>query len=679
MNIITDNSAIPNYFIRQSSKFNGIVDVKWFGAMGDGINDDTDAIQSALDFVSFTQNPIPWNDASFGGGTVFLPKGVFLIFKTLLLGTNCKLIGVNNRYHFQYLKDKNSGGSIIKAGLSLLNNWVISSATYENWIPPTPPAPPALNLLPFNEALKKGGDPNVEPLVYNNYIYRMGISIENLTIDGGENIAFGGIRLANAGNSMIRNVGCFNTKCAFMLNTCWGGSIENCFSIARWYGALAIECNSTLISNCYFAGIEDQLNEQIPETELPNFIYQGEGHDDYSKWGLNYDVKFGKNGIYSFNTYGIQIQATVTEYFHNGYVIFNSLANINAAYIEGVMYHGLVAGVEKCQIVINQIVVINPNFCYYFGKDLVAEINGHSSIIGGSNPDILYVPDESTGRNITFSKTIYKNRTYQKDISFVDEGAEGQNFGAVYVNPDSGNDLNYGFNENDPVETFDAALIRVQNQSTINPIKTIYIRAAPQIGEGIDPWYGAAIKNLDIVSIENADVLIKTYDIDLNVYPQRIKGRIYFKGENSGANLAGIGQVELLGNVKLYFRNIDLVCNTPQAMPVIPTNMSLFGLKNAFGKITFNNDSMFLILPPTHYDIDLDNIHYHLVQANLDSTIFPSPKSLLEVKFLNISINSGALSPIQNGNQNLAIDCIQINSLRNGTGWQDAEIISNNF
>lgn len=311
----------------------------------------------------------------------------------------------------------------------------------------------------------------------------------------------------------------------------------------------------------------------------------------------------------------------------------------------------------------------------------MAEINGHSSINGDLSKflDILYVPDSTTGRNITFSKTIYKNRTYQKDISFADEGAEGQNFGAVYVNPELGSDLNYGFNENDSVETFDAALIRVQNQSTINPVKTIYIRAAPQIGEGIDPWDGAAIKNLDIVSIENADVLIKTYDVDLNVYPQRIKGRIYFEGENSGAYLAGIGQVELLGNVNLHFRNIDLVCNTPQAMPVNPTNMSLFGLKNAFGKITFNNDSMFLILPPTHYDIDLDNLNYHLVQANLDSTIFPSPKSLLEVKFLNMSINSGALSPIQNGNQNLAIDCIQINSLRNGTGWQDAEIISNNF
>lgn len=497
----------------------------------------------------------------------------------------------------------------------------------------------------------------------------MGISIENLTIDGGVNIAFGGIRLANAGNSMIRNVGCFNTKCAFMLNTCWGGSIENCFAIARWYGALVIECNSTLISNNYFAGIIEALNSFIPENELPAFIYQAE---PYSNWGLNNNVKYGKNGIYAYNVYSLQIQATVAEYFQNGYVILNSLANINAAYIEGIKYYGLVAGIEKCQIVVNQILVANPNYCFYFGKDLVAEISGHSSANGGSYPDILYVPNTSTGRNITFSKTIYKNRTYQKDISFLDEGAEGQNFGAVYVNPDSGNDLNYGFNANDPVQTFDAALIRIQNQSTINSIKTIYLRAAPVIAEGIDPRIGAAIKNLEIVPIENTDVLITTYDIDKEVRPPRIKGRIFFEGLTS--QVAQIGQIEFLGHVNMYFRNVDLICNLPLILPLNSVNMSMFGLRNSFGKLTFNNDSV--SSPP--YDIDLRS-DYSIVQSNLTSLTMVSPLSLVEIKFVNIAINGGSLSPVQTGAQTIGVDCVQIASTRTGGGWQDAIIIRNNF
>jgi hypothetical protein len=54
--------------------------------------------------------------------------------------------------------------------------------------------------------------------------------------------------------------------------------------------------------------------------------------------------------------------------------------------------------------------------------------------------------------------------------------------------------------------------------------------------------------------------------------------------------------------------------------------------------------------------------------------------ALLRAKTINTSdIYGGALSPVQFGNQNLGVDCIQIASSRNGNGWQDAQIIQNNF
>ncbi|MDZ4668082.1 MAG: hypothetical protein SGJ00_09370 [bacterium] len=54
----------------------GFVNAKWFGAIGNGIFDDTAAIQGALDFISKTSDTNPANIPNFGGGTVFLPKGV---------------------------------------------------------------------------------------------------------------------------------------------------------------------------------------------------------------------------------------------------------------------------------------------------------------------------------------------------------------------------------------------------------------------------------------------------------------------------------------------------------------------------------------------------------------------------------------------------------------------------
>lgn len=128
----------------------GFVNATWFGAKGDGINDDTPAIQAALDFISKTNDFNPSNEAYYGGGTVFLPKGVYRIVDTLLIGQNCRLIGVNNRYHFEYLINQNSGGTVIEAQFINSNKWVISSATFNSQNGSN-----KNQFLPFNIALSK--------------------------------------------------------------------------------------------------------------------------------------------------------------------------------------------------------------------------------------------------------------------------------------------------------------------------------------------------------------------------------------------------------------------------------------------------------------------------------------------------------------------------------------------
>lgn len=663
MNIITDATPAPNtnYFIRQSQKFDGILNVFWFGAIGDGLNDDTNAIQSALNFISKTDDPNPSEESWYGGGTVFLPKGVYLISETLFIGQNCRLVGVNNRYHFEYLSNPDAGGSVIKANFEDINQWVISSATYEY----NTSSPPILNLLPYDVALSKD---NGNGYNYNNYIYRKGINIENLTIDGGYKIAFGGIRLSNAGNSTIRNVGMHNAKCGFMLNTCWGGSIENCFVNTIWYGALVISCNSAIIIDSYFRGVSE--TPFIDEEDLPDFIY----HDlPYSDWDLNDNVKYGKTGIYCYYTSSLSVISSVVEATTNAVSCLDSTMSLISIHIEDIKYYGIIVGIGlSTQLNADQIFFWKLQSGFYFGKSAMASLNTIKVTGPTESDNQLFVYNNSTNRNVTFSNTIYIKRKYFSDILFADEGVSGQNYGAVYVNPDDGNDDNYGFNQNDAIKTFDAALIRIQNQSTVNPIKTIYVRAAPMINEEGNPKTGAAIKNLDIVSIENADVLITTYDINLEVNPPRIKGRIFFEGLTS--KIAQIGQIEFLGNVNMYFRNVDLVCNNPNSMSANQVNLSMFGLRNSYGRLSFNNDSIYS--PP--YDIDL-NLCYSIIQANINTSIFFSPLSLIDIKFANITINGGCLSPVQNGTQSLGVDCVQIGSSTNGVGWQDASIIRNNL
>jgi hypothetical protein len=120
---------------------------------------------------------------------------------------------------------------------------------------------------------------------------------------------------------------------------------------------------------------------------------------------------------------------------------------------------------------------------------------------------------------------------------------------------------------------------------------------------------------------------------------------------------------------------VDLATNNLQGPPPFGSlNVSMFGLNKTRSKITFEGfrDSY------TNYDADIYlGKHYNLLQSN--DVIYL--KSLIEAFFLNIFIDNdlGGLSPMQNGNQNLSVICTAVNSTHGPIGWQDSQIIMNNF
>jgi len=75
------------------------VNVKWFGAVGDGVTDDTKALQDAL--------------ASLGdsGGLVFLPAGTYLYNETLVIGSGQTIAGVGS-YNGSTLLYAGSGSAV---------------------------------------------------------------------------------------------------------------------------------------------------------------------------------------------------------------------------------------------------------------------------------------------------------------------------------------------------------------------------------------------------------------------------------------------------------------------------------------------------------------------------------------------------------------------------------------
>ncbi|RMG91313.1 MAG: hypothetical protein D6706_18360, partial [Chloroflexi bacterium] len=84
--------------------FTGAVNAHWFGAKGDGVADDTAAIQAAINYLQTT------------GGVVYLPEGTYIISASLSLYSGITLKGDGPRYRYLYKQSAAThvGGTEIK-------------------------------------------------------------------------------------------------------------------------------------------------------------------------------------------------------------------------------------------------------------------------------------------------------------------------------------------------------------------------------------------------------------------------------------------------------------------------------------------------------------------------------------------------------------------------------------
>lgn len=678
----------------------GFVNVKWFGAKGDETADDIDAIQAAIDYITYTTYVSVWDAGATtphqnyesGGGEVFFPGGKYRISKNILVGQHCKLLGVSKGGYgyFNASSTDHQNGSVIVCDFAAPEDneqqWAIQTACY--WT--NSPTQPILSIqgkliekdfavkpVDFDGVVKPPPNPDNEKYPPN-LTNAIGVTIEGLIIDG--NGCYGGIKLSGAPSSLIRNVEVFQTKIGFMLSACWGSAIENCYTEdIYWYGAVICSCNGIKVSGCYFDGRPNYIPLNFSELAF-NTV-------DYSD--LNTTAQYGSTGIFCLGVSALSLHACVIEYFDNGIFAAWTSLSTQALFLEAITNYGIVL---KASVMSNftQSTFVSMPYAFFIGPGPVVSVDTAKILASVQN---LIVDNDPDYRQVIFNQVrtelgvlipVTGKRIYKRDIIFLDEVT-----GSVYVDPVHGNDINFGYSDTDAVKTFDAALIRVQNSYIPNTpyqkaiydrINTIYIKAAPPIsGEG-SPITGAALKNINLVSIENNDLLITSYGVD-ETHP---KARIYFQEDWRPEREIIIGQIELLGNVNLYFRNVDLVINDiPPMGPSTTSQLSIFGLKNAYGKVTFESNNA---IPSTVGNIILQ-FPYFLFQSNPNISGSNPARSLLDVKFVNISLVGGSgLSSNIVGIPVLGVDCVQINSVipaayysLPGNGWQDAIIIRNNF
>lgn len=99
-----DTSSGAGRWIRN---FSGSVNVRWFGATGDGATDDRAAIQDTIDFVSTRTN---------SGGTVYIPVGIYDIKTTGLVVQNAGVVIAGESQGGQFNLTNPDGSTILYTG-----------------------------------------------------------------------------------------------------------------------------------------------------------------------------------------------------------------------------------------------------------------------------------------------------------------------------------------------------------------------------------------------------------------------------------------------------------------------------------------------------------------------------------------------------------------------------------
>ena len=274
------------------------VSIKEFGAIGDGVADDTPAIQAALDYAGRN-----------GGGTmVRVPPGNFRITKGLRLPSYVGLEGYTpSRYPYGA---GNPNLSKIIADFANAFQWVIEPKIVVAGAP-----------LPYN-SIVAGNLP--DETCYN-------CSVRDLIITSVGVLPFGGIRMAGCPGGFVDGVSIYRVGCGLLVNYGFGGEYTVHVHSA-YYGVVNWgEANANKFS-VYCAQIQEYIGI-VPAAYRLSFIANKDFVAEYNLPAAHNGRSMGV--IAGGLTSNVRIDAVI-EHFSDGIVLLDTFsADLSALYIEG--------------------------------------------------------------------------------------------------------------------------------------------------------------------------------------------------------------------------------------------------------------------------------------------------------------------------------------------------------
>lgn len=335
--------SVANYFS---------VNVKDYGAKGDGVTDDTQAFKNALIALGESDTYKPIGET---GGVLFIPLGSYIITDSLFIPAGVSIIG--------------QGTNPLLSPQASLNGKQISTIIFN----PVQKNKILFEYRPYNTETNTR-DPLANFSFMTNYSAKTranGLRIKNLQINGeGCDI---GIKLSGAPNTIISDVNISGFKCGIFSNYIFNSCIEHC-QIVAYANAIVLgeQSQGTAIRDCYLTSHSTSTENSVVKTENDTFTYS--------------------TGVYCYKT-SVEIDNVIVEYFQRAmYFEYCPQVHITEFYTEAIPNLGIDFR-KSCFVVTN----------YYFtGPRLTPCFNfvdiQKTSYITNMYPDVE--PGKTTGQYI---------------------------------------------------------------------------------------------------------------------------------------------------------------------------------------------------------------------------------------------------------------------------------------